>query len=373
MKRSSLAVIGGAVVVAAVAMVAITNPIANAGESDPQRDDLKASEIRQDLSSSLGDDYAGIWVDKNGAIKVAVTDESKVDVVSDAGAEPQLVKYSKRELDQVMDVLNKRPAPATVHKWFVDPATNSVVVESREGANDEATERWLDNAVAESPAVRLVEGKNAPEGRANILGGDKWEANGPTFCSVAFPATDAGGGKHFLTAGHCFTDVDNDVVNNAGSTEQIGTYDSATDVVGDGDIAKVDLNDNQQLFGSVNLYDETVQPITGSTEVEVGAQICRSGAASGPQFGALCGVVVAKDVTVNTNFNRLGLIAVTGQTDTNICSIGGDSGGAFFSGDQAQGILSGGTGTCGVDEASTTNFTPVNKALTALGLTLLTS
>jgi len=63
--------------------------------------------------------------------------------------------------------------------------------------------------------------------------------------------------------------------------------------------------------------------------------------------------------------------AVTGLTRTNVCAEGGDSGGPWLSGDQAQGVTSGGSGDCTV--GGETFFQPVNEILAINNLTLLTT
>ncbi len=366
MNRRSVALLSGAVVLAAGAIVALNNPLANADEGD-----RTAADIRALLSRELGDDYAGLWIDKSGVVNVALTDEDKAQLVRDVGAEPKIVEYSNDELDQVKRVLDTREAPATVHRWFVDPVTNSVIVEARRGATDPATTSWLSGARRESPAVKVVEKTKAPRPRANILGGERWEADG-AFCTVGFPAVDAGGDTHFTTAAHCATEDANGAVTDENGT-RIGVYDSDTDELGDGDFAMVDVDGNDTITGAVDLFDGTAQPIRGSIEAVIGEAICRVGAASGPDFGVECGVVTEKDVTVNTDFgDRFGVRAISGMTGTDVCSDPGDSGGAFFSGDQAQGLLSSGIGFCGEDGVSS-HFTPINKALDELGLSLVTS
>lgn len=367
MNRRSVALLSGAVLLAAGAMFALNNPLANAHEGDRTAADIGAL-----LSRELGNDYAGLWVDRSGVVNVALTDEDKAQLVDEVGAKPKVVEYGKSELEQVKRVLDTREAPATVHRWFVDPATNSVVVEARRGATDEATTSWLSEARRESPAVRVVEKDKGPRARANILGGGRWEADG-RFCTVGFPAVDAGGGAHFLTAAHCATDQPNDSVTDEDGV-RIGVYDSETDELGDGDFAKVDVDvdGNDTVIGAVDLFNGTAQPIRGAIEAVIGEAICRVGAASGPDFGAECGVVTEKDVTVNTDFgDRFGVRAISGMTGTDVCSDPGDSGGAFFSGDQAQGMLSSGIGFCGEDDV-VSHFTPVNKALDELGLSLVT-
>jgi streptogrisin C len=62
---------------------------------------------------------------------------------------------------------------------------------------------------------------------------------------------------------------------------------------------------------------------------------------------------------------------VYGVTRTDVCAEPGDSGGSFVSGTEAQGMTSGGSGDCG--SGGTTYFQPVQPALDAFGLTLVTS
>ena len=62
---------------------------------------------------------------------------------------------------------------------------------------------------------------------------------------------------------------------------------------------------------------------------------------------------------------------VSGLTRTTACAEPGDSGGAWISGNQAQGITSGGNGNCTF--GGTTYFQPINPALRAYGLTLTTT
>ena len=55
---------------------------------------------------------------------------------------------------------------------------------------------------------------------------------------------------------------------------------------------------------------------------------------------------------------------------TNVCAEPGDSGGSWLSGNQAQGVTSGGSGNC--TSGGTTFFQPVNEILGRYGLTLVT-
>ncbi|HEY0701040.1 MAG TPA: S1 family peptidase, partial [Micromonospora sp.] len=102
--------------------------------------------------------------------------------------------------------------------------------------------------------------------------------------------------------------------------------------------------------------------IKGSQAAPVGGTICRYGATTGWR----CGTVTALNATV---FYAQG--AVYGLTRTSVCAEPGDSGGPFVAGNQAQGMLSGGSGNC--TTGGTSYFQPVREALSAYGLTLLTA
>ena len=102
--------------------------------------------------------------------------------------------------------------------------------------------------------------------------------------------------------------------------------------------------------------------VGGSAEAAVGASVCRSGSTTGWR----CGTIQAKNQTV-----RYSQGAVYGMTRTNACAEPGDSGGSWISGNQAQGVTSGGSGNC--SSGGTTYFQPVNEILSRYGLSLVTS
>jgi hypothetical protein len=60
---------------------------------------------------------------------------------------------------------------------------------------------------------------------------------------------------------------------------------------------------------------------------------------------------------------------VTGLTSTSVCSEPGSSGAPLYSGTQAQGVISGGSGNC--QTGGTTFFQPINRILSTYGLTLV--
>jgi streptogrisin C len=103
----------------------------------------------------------------------------------------------------------------------------------------------------------------------------------------------------------------------------------------------------------------TQHVISGSTETPVGGSVCLLDGSLGQQ----CGVITAKNVTVN-----FGGGAITGLTRTNICMSAG-SAIAFVSGGQAQGVPVGGS-SCTTSGVS--YFLPIKPILSAYGLTLVT-
>jgi streptogrisin C len=62
---------------------------------------------------------------------------------------------------------------------------------------------------------------------------------------------------------------------------------------------------------------------------------------------------------------------VGGLVRTNVCAEPGDSGGSWISGNQAQGVTSGGSGDC--VRGGTTFYQPVNEILQRNNLTLVTT
>src|SRR6218665_1763850 len=97
-----------------------------------------APAMEKDLRAQLGESFGGSWLNEEGTqLIVAVTDEASAARVRRAGAEPRLVKYSKAQLDRAMAELdrNATSAPSSVHTWYVDVATNSVVVQAESGTS----------------------------------------------------------------------------------------------------------------------------------------------------------------------------------------------------------------------------------------------
>ncbi|GLZ30013.1 hypothetical protein Lesp02_22030 [Lentzea sp. NBRC 105346] len=194
----------------------------------------------------------------------------------------------------------------------------------------------------------------------DVKGGDGWH-NGTARCSVAFSVTGAGGRRAFITAGHCTptagaTARSTTTLTTMGSVSGGGHFDKR------GDYGKVDVTSAEfVLTPLVNGYGKGDVTIRGAREAAVGTSVCKSGSTT----KITCGQITAKNVTVNYGNG----VIVEGLTRATACTNPGDSGGAVYAGDQAQGIVSGGTASCA--NGSVLMFQPVAEVLGAFGVSLV--
>ncbi|MCZ9353547.1 S1 family peptidase [Streptomyces mutabilis] len=317
----------------------------------------RATDLAPTARRAAGDAFGGSWFDAGrGRLTVAVTSDASpttVRAVAATGAQVRTVEHSARRLDAAKNRIDRLDAPAGVSSWHVDPAANSVVVDVVRGERgDNDVRNFLEQAREAGPVtVRTV--ASAPSTfAAGTVGGDPYYT-GNVRCSIGFSVH---GG--FVTAGHC---------GRAGATvrgwdgSHIGTFQGSS-FPGD-DYAWVSVGSGwwtvPVVLGWGTVSDQLVR---GSNEAPVGASICRSGSTTHWH----CGTVLAKNETVNYSQG-----AVHQMTKTSVCAEGGDSGGSFISGDQAQGVTSGGWGNC--SSGGETWFQPVNEILNRYGLTLHTA
>ncbi|AWW41258.1 S1 family peptidase [Streptomyces cadmiisoli] len=316
-----------------------------------------AGDIAPTARRAAGAAYGGSWFDAaTRRLTVAVTSDASAATrraVTSAGATVRTVEHSARELGAAKARIDRLSAPSGVSSWHVDPAANSVVVnvvEDRRADND--VRRFLTEARATGP-VTVATVPGAPETfAAGTVGGDPYYT-GNVRCSIGFSVH---GG--FVTAGHC---------GRAGAAVRgwdgthIGTFQGSS-FPGD-DYAWVSVGSGwwtvPVVLGWGTVPDRLVR---GSAEAPVGASICRSGSTTRWH----CGTVLAKNETVNYSQG-----AVHQMTKTSVCAEPGDSGGSYISGDQAQGVTSGGWGNC--SGGGETWFQPVNEILNRYGLTLHTA
>lgn len=322
--------------------------------------DREAGEVIKKLSASLKGSFAGGWVENGKTIKVGVTDEAAAAKVKDAGATPTVVDNSLDKLQdakKALDKLFKQQTKALdassdtgVAAFFIDVTANKLVIEALADSTAHAEKLAKQVGLSSSEfEVRKVAKMPVPF----LVGGDAYIIDNIARCSVGF--TVQGG---FVSAGHC-GQVGSSVTYTDGTP--LGTF-AGSVFPGDADMSWITTVDGTDLQPFVGGWGGGDQPITGSAQAPVGSGICRSGSTTGVQ----CGTVQAFEATVMYPEGT-----ITGLTQTDACAEPGDSGGSFYSGDQAQGVTSGGSGDC--SSGGTTFFQPVNEILETYGLTLLTA
>jgi streptogrisin C len=315
------------------------------------RTEAAAPVVQKRLRAQLGTAYAGAWI-RPGATRltVAVTDPAAAGQVRAEGADPAVVKRGEADLTRARKALDTHAKNAgSVRGWYVDVATNSVVVLAKPGA-EAAASAFAKASGAGPVSVRTT--AEAPKPMYDVRGGDQYVINGNTLCSIGFAV--AGG---FVSAGHC---------GGAGSPTlgynnvAQGTF-AASQFPGN-DFSWIRTNANWTPQPWVNNYAGGNVGVAGSQDAAVGSSVCRSGRTSGWH----CGTILGRDETIVYSQG-----AVSGLSRSNACAEPGDSGGSWISGDQAQGVTSGGTGNC--TSGGTMWFQPVNEILSTYGLSLTTT
>jgi len=321
--------------------------------------DLKATEVIEKLRTSAGASFGGAWL-VDGELNVAVTDAAFAAEVKSAGATPKVVAVPISKLQDAQKALDKLDFAAALGKraeaangiasYYVDVAANKLVIEALSSSTAQAKDLAKQVGLVESEfEIRTVQ--KMPTVLATIRGGDAYLINNAARCSVGFSVTTG-----FVSAGHCGTAGARATTTGGAS---IGTF-SGSVFPGNGDYSYIRGTTGNTFQGRINNYAGSTLPVSGSTASATGANICRSGSTTGVH----CGTVRALGATVTYSEGR-----VTGLTQTNVCAEPGDSGGSFYSGAQAQGVTSGGSGDC--TSGGTTYFQPVNEILSAYSLTLV--
>ena len=279
-----------------------------------------------------------------GKAHIETTNAALLGKIRESGAEAELVKYSARQLDSTVDVLNRgeRTASAAITSWGVDTATNRVTLTVLQGQRS-AADAFIAKSGVDGSAVTVVETAEKPSLHYNVRGGDAYYIGGAARCSIGFSVN---GG--FLSAGHCAALTGGGALTGYNNVA-LGSFSRYSFPTNDYSYARV--NSSWTPVGQIN----NGTAVRGSTAAAVGASTCKSGSTT----GWTCGTIQAKNQTV-----RYSEGTVYGMTQTNAYSAAGDSGGAFISGNQAQGLLSGGS-------SATTYFFPVTTALSATGTSLV--
>ncbi|WP_457031619.1 S1 family peptidase [Kitasatospora sp. P5_F3] len=319
-----------------------------------------ASRLAPQVRELAGEAFGGSWFDPaRGRLVVGLTDLARSDRIRAVGADTTTVAHTEAALDRTkaaIDAHSRRSsAPAGVSSWRVDPRRGAVVVEVATGARQDArVEAFIAAAGAAGPVVvEETSGRTPQTFSAGTVGGDPYYINGNTRCSIGFSVH---GG--FVSAGHC-GGAGSSVVGWDGSW--MGTFAGST--FPGNDYSYIQIGGGwwtaPVVLGWGTVSDALVR---GSWEAPVGSSVCRSGSTTHWH----CGTVLGRNETINYSAG-----AVYGMTRTSVCAEPGDSGGSFITGDQAQGVTSGGWGDC--RSGGQTWFQPVNPILWRYGLTLVTA
>ncbi|WP_030837015.1 S1 family peptidase [Streptomyces hygroscopicus] len=320
--------------------------------------EYRAGAAEPGLRKTLGGAYAGAWVSGNTAeLTVATTDAEQSATITAGGAKAAVVKHSLNALTEAKRALDsaaaeRPPTAEAASAWYVDVKTNSVVVQS---ARPDEAAAFVAASGADRQVVRVVESPERPGPLYDLRGGEAYYINDAARCSIGFSVAQ-GDRKGFVTAGHCGDPGDTTTGSNRVAQ---GTFQGSS--FPGNDYAWVSANADWAPRPWVVGPEGSDVTVDGSQEAPVGSSVCRSGSTTGWH----CGTIQQHDTSVQYPQGT-----VSGVTRTNVCAEPGDSGGAFLSGSEAQGVTSGGSGNCTV--GGTTYYQPVNPVLTAYGLTLTT-
>lgn len=379
--RIATAVCGAALVPAAVMVSAAATPANDEAEVTAVADALgvsaadarerlaqqaEAHQVLRELSGELDGELVGHWFDaRAGRLTVAVTSDEAAGDARAAGAQAKVVARDEGELQQLMAKVERLAARVPgVTSYGPDVVHNGV----RVNVTGEASPRVVAQLRA-LDGVRVISGAAFQQQEGQIQPGTAWYDTGGK-CSMGFAATDADGGNHFVTAGHCMVkNPDDPAFGDSAKQDRIGTANVGGRAVNnnEGDMGAVAVTEpGWELSAEVNTHgDADPFAVTGSVDAQVGDAICQSGDTTGFK----CGEVTAVNQTVDFG----GGVVVEGLSFGTPCTDFGDSGGAWIAGDKAAGTHSGGVGVnnCkdGEDNAA---FQPVNEELTKFGLTLYT-
>ncbi|ANZ40006.1 serine protease [Lentzea guizhouensis] len=370
MNRKLVAAATAAITAAGLAIaVSLTSSATAAGTADPTmlaamardlgispeqaRERLDAEKVAGQtdaaLKSQLGSAYAGSWLDSTGrTLTVAVTNPALTNAVRSRGAVATTAKHSASTLDSVKTRLDAKAttAPDTVPGWYVDVRTNKVTVLAQSGGEAQAR-AWVAAAGVPGDVLAFEASTEDPKPLIDVIGGNAYGVPGGGRCSIGFSVE---GG--FVTAGHCGS-------TGGRTSNPSGTIQGSSFPGNDYAWVRVDAGNTPRPL--VNRYPGTV-PVAGSQEAPVGSSVCRSGSTTGWR----CGTIQQKNASVTYPEGT-----ITGLTRTNACAEPGDSGGSWLTGDQAQGVTSGGSGNC--QSGGTIYFQPITEILQVYGLRLVTS
>lgn len=318
----------------------------------------------------------GAFFTESGRLTVNVPDADAAAEVRDAKLKARVPQRGKAELERItaeLDAAAERRAPAGVVSWSADLASDTVTVEVRD-ADAPGTAAFLKTARKHGEAIRIQTGAERVETQTDVYPGSRmYLGNTGSWCSVGFGATDSSGTEYLVTAGHCVEGMPSLQYDGSrfavGSHTRFHTHQQSVDM----GVARVDHG--YSIAPYVGTWGNTDNvAVEGSRRAPVGSTVCKSGSTT----GWTCGEIERYDVTVNyvDKGDSSKTTTVSGLGLSTVCTEGGDSGGAYISGNQAQGMTSGGPvgQQCGgVHYEGSSYFQPLDDALSYYDLRLTTS
>jgi Alpha-lytic protease prodomain len=337
-----------------------------------------ATRKRAEAQKALGASYAGSWLerDANGEFRfvVATTQASQTAKASAIGAQVRSVRHSLAALDASMTRLNAartarsvgvlRSVDPSIHAWGIDVRRNRVVVTHEPGAEKIAAD-MVARSGANPETIRYKTSTARPQPNVDVRGGDRYNLPSGSWCSVGLSVSQ-GGASGFATAGHCATAGTQ--VSTGNPNYLFGPFVASQFPVADQAWVRNDYSFYWSNPALVNLYNGGSLSVVGNLETPIGGANCRSGAKTGWQ----CGIVTARNVTINYAAG-----ATYGLMLSTACSGFGDSGGSVISpGGEAQGVHSGSFIPQGLDNNCGTGLEsihqPIQPLLNSYGLVLNT-
>lgn len=346
----------------------------------------RLAELQQrQLAAAQGRNFAGSWIERqpDGNFKLVVATTRIGPQKGPADVEFRSARHTFADLSSSkaqLDTLVERGGrvPKGVYSWYVDQQSNSVVVGIGRGG-EKAGIDFVAASGANAEQVRFVVEEEQARPLAALKGGLGYLRNpGDGYlyaCSIGFNAL-KGSTPVYVSAGHCGDATEPVYLEGSAGTgpqwslgPQIGTFSASSFPAPGGsgpDYSYITISGSNTQLASVHGWTSSDVVVKGSTAGGVGTAICRSGRTSGWK----CGTIDQVDVSVNYSTGE----TITHVNRTTACSEGGDSGGSFITGPgQAQGVLSGGSGSCKgklPNNRTRSYFQPVNPILSAYGLTL---
>ncbi|MBT2897205.1 S1 family peptidase [Streptomyces sp. McG3] len=335
----------------------------------------KESEQQEQLTGlrKEGVQTLGAFIDSDGDMIVNAVDGEAAKEIQDAGLEARIAENGEKELDSIkakLDARANKEIPEGVSSWSVDVASDTVTVEVND-PSEPGAKSFLAAARKNGDAVRVVTGAERLETQAVVPPGREM-GMGRTVCSVGFGAEDKAGKDMLVTAGHCIDKLPSLTYKGKAFAKSVNSRFAVGKRSVDMGIAEVlrgnSIGTEVYTHGKANSI-----AVKGSDRAAPGSVVCKSGRTT----GWTCGTVTSYNVTVTYGDGRLEpQTVVSGLAKSTVCTEQGDSGGAYISGNQAQGMTSGGPSgqrcTGEVNSRGASYFQPLDDALKHYRLKLIT-